>query len=139
MIIKCLAIYSDGEEKYIQRDSFLTIGKLYHVLEIYCLGEDVRYRVISDDASSDAYTGAITHPILVRAQDFEIVSNTLPGNWGVKVTNTNRHRFGPEKWINNDYWEHSFWEDFGNSVLEALQCYKDELKVIMSTDSLDDF
>jgi len=139
MIVKCKKIYKSAVKKYHdgESDSCETIGKSYQVLEIYTEEKEVHYRIIPDDAADDELSGGITTPILIRAKDYDVVSGKIPANWVVKKISPTSHEFGPEKWLNNDYWKYSFWEDFCDSVPAALECYKEELKIIQATDSLD--
>ena len=139
MIVKCKKIYKPTVGKYHDgvKTTTQTIGKNYQVLEIYTNEKEDYYRIIPDDAIWDKFTGSITTPILIRAEDYDVVSGKIPANWIVKKISPTSHEFGPEKWLNNDYWKYSFWEDWCDSVLAALKCYIEELTIIQATDSLD--
>lgn len=132
MIIKCLKIYNENTHEYENKthNGFITVGKLYQVLEVYFRESETLYRIIPDDA------GIGGHPILVRSSEFEIISGKIPPNWGFIERRPGSMLVGPEKWIHHQYWQDSFWEDWDNSLPEALRCYEEGLKIIKDSDPL---
>jgi len=134
MIVKCLKIYNIGLDKIVdkKRNSFITVGNLYQVLEVYFRKKEINFRIIPDDASKIG----IEHPILVRANEFEVVSGKIPPNWVMYRGGEEFFKLSPEKWTKFEEWQESFWEDFGNSIPEALRCYEQELKVIQEFEPL---
>jgi len=127
MIVKCKEIYNEFTNEYLPFDINGCRIKNYHynVLEIKFIRKDVYYRVISDDS------GMSDCSIIVRASDFEIIVNTIPDNW---ILNTQFSSLTPEKWINKSFWDSSFWEDYNEDKPEALKCYREEVKTIISAD-----
>ena len=131
MIIKCQKIFSMSTQKYCMdvSNSNLTKGKNYFVLEVCYTSNAVDYRIIADDASE------FSHPILVRSEDFSIVSGKIPKNWGFVKYNENAALVGPEKWLNLNEWEEDFWEDWCNCTGKAVKSYYEELEIIKATDA----
>ena len=130
MIIKCHSIYNDGTRKYSteKNDAFITKGKKYFVLEVSCSKKSMYYRIIADNASE------FSHPILVRTEDFSIVSGKIPPNWVLNKFNEYGVTLGPEKWSNPNYWNEDFWDDWSDCNEEAIKCYNEELAIIKMTD-----
>ncbi len=131
MIIKCHSIYNENTKKYSieESDGFVTKGKKYFVLEVSYSKKSMYYRIIADNASE------FNHPILVRAEDFLIVSGKIPKNWVFNRYNECGVVLGPEKWSNPNYWRsEDFWDDWLDCNEEAIKCYDEELTIIKMTD-----
>jgi hypothetical protein len=130
MIIKCHTIYNEITQKYCihMNNGSLTKGKNYFVMQVYYTDNAVDYRIISDNASE------YSHPILVRAEDFSIVSGKIPPNWVLNRFNEFGVTLGPEKWSNPNYWNEDFWDDWSDGNEEAIKCYNEELAIIKMTD-----
>ena len=132
MIVKCLRIYNEHEKKIMttKKTECETVGKCYQVLEFRCDGQETFLRIIPDCKG---------HPILVRACDYEVLSNKIPKNWLISQDYELDFIFGSERWINSEKWEVSFWYDWDENCPKALQCYEEEMKIIQQTDNLLDF
>jgi hypothetical protein len=131
MIIECHSVYNKIVQKYSKSESngYVTKGKKYFVMELCYTEESVDYRIISDNASE------FSHPILVRAEDFSIVSGRIPRNWVFNRYNECGVVLGPEKWSNPKYWNsEDFWDDWLDCNEEAIKCYNEELAIIKMTD-----
>jgi hypothetical protein len=130
MIVKCLEIYNQNTKQYVDdlSNSFLTKGFHYNVLEIDYSDNTMRYRLIPDNS------GTYNCGILVRSQDFETVSYNIPNNWVSHSIDKDLSCISPDKWVNNSLWHESFFQDYFDSKTEALLCFKEELKQIMSVD-----
>ena len=132
MIVKCLRIYNEHQNIILptKQTSFESVGKCYQVLEFISNKKGTVLRIIPDCKG---------HPVLVRACDYEILSNKIPRNWSIYQYSESFFIFGPERWINSEKWEVSFWSDWDDNCPKALQCYEEEMKIIQQTDNLLDF
>lgn len=130
MIIRCTKLYNRNTKQYHNGPSMgsLTIGALYSVLEIYFNKDEIEYRIFAD--APHYYS----HPILVRSDDFEVVSGLLPNNWELYRFNKNQSGLGPKSWNIYEPWEESFWQDFDNNLPKARECFDKELKIIFDTE-----
>ena len=73
MKVQCEKIVDDETGEVTDRDSWLTVGKVYDVLSVFINENSVtEYRLIADDG----YT-----PALFKANQFKIVCSALPSNW----------------------------------------------------------
>ncbi len=124
MIVKCISL-SGGKFTDNYSES-LHVGYHYNVLEISYDYPNNTYRIIPDDI------GFLT-PILVSANNFEIVSSKVPENW--LTTELNGHKCsGPQKWLTFDGWDEGFFPDYFNDIPGAIVCFKEELMNILSFD-----
>ena len=130
MIVECEKIYNENTKKYMDTHSMLTIGRKYIVLEMEYHYDIVYYRLIPDDG------GFYGHPILVRIEDFKVISGKIPKNWNLNRVNKHASVLGPEKWSNHECWEEDFWEDWDNGSKKALECFEEEYKIIREADNL---
>lgn len=131
LIVQCIDIYNENTNIYSQQatDTFVTKGWHYNVLEISFDGQDVRYRVMSD------CNGTYHFPILVRAQDFKVVSPRIPNNWILHNRDDNSSLLvSPAKWVQHELWEYTFWQEYDNATPRTLQCYREELIEILRSD-----
>lgn len=139
MIIECTSVCINGKS-HTQKGastSTETVGKKYHVLELYFRHDETQFRIIPDDTTlADKFS---SHPILVTDKDFKLVSGVIPQNWEIAMRESRRYTLGPRKWIDNELWIDSFWEDWDNSLPDALKCYEEELAIIESTEDLADY
>ncbi len=119
MKAKCIKIFSDYDEKYINKSSSLTVGKEYIVLEVAVgADEQMTYRLVSDSGT----------PAIFKALQFEVVSELVPSNWKVSI----QKEYGaidisPAAWREND-----FWGAFFDDEPWAKEVYEKELAIIYS-------
>lgn len=131
LIVQCIDIYNDNTKTYSEQltDNFITKGWHYNVLAIYFSGQDISYHIMTD------INGTNNFPILVRAQDFKIVSPKVPPNW---IIYSRDKLYGmsisPAKWVQDEIWEYTFWQEYDNATPRTLQCYREELMEIVRTD-----
>ncbi|OGO16649.1 MAG: hypothetical protein A2Z14_09820 [Chloroflexi bacterium RBG_16_48_8] len=121
MKIECIKILNPitGEEK--PRDTWLTIGKAYHVLSITATPErGINFRIISDDGRT---------PILADSRQFRVISGKIPSCWVANLAENGFIELAPRKWIRS-----GFWEDFFNGMQEALNDFEEERDKIKSED-----
>lgn len=132
MIIKCLQIYNYVRKEIleIKQSDRLTVGKKYQVLELSRSKKELLYRIIDD--SGNIYF----HPILVRSNEFEIVSFKIPPNWVIRVDDGECLQIGPKRWLDNSIWHYSFWEDWDEGCEKAMKCYEEELTITLGADPL---
>lgn len=79
-------------------------------------GLNQQFRVYSGDRN----------PGLYDARQFEVVSETIPSNWIVRLTD-NQILVGPRTWL-----ERGFWEDYFNDKEEAVSEFNRHLKIILN-------
>lgn len=130
MIVKCIKLYDGDTKQYIQDDRtpFVALGYHYNVLEVIITGQEVFYGLLADQHGMDG------NPILVRSEDFEVVSANVPSNWKLNDQDQNHLKLSPVTWSDNSLWIDSFWEEYHNSTPRTLKCFEEELVTILSAD-----
>ncbi len=130
MIVQCVDIYNIFNKEYLDENISGSVakGNHYNVLEIDFSAHGIFYRIVPD------HGGLYAHSILVRAQDFKIISARFPANWVLSTLEHDYSKLSPEKWMDYNLWELGFWGDFGEDKPKALACFRDELKTILATD-----
>lgn len=116
MRVKYIKNYNESE------NHSLTIDKEYIVLEISFINKSVKLRLICD-------TGT---PAIFDLNLFQVTSSKIPSNWVIKFEEE-YIKLSPEKWINNDLWQYSFWESYfddGEEELKAIKVFEEEKKII---------
>ena len=129
MIIKCLKITRE-DGIIIPWNGKETVGKYYQVIEIDMSKDDLRFRILPDDGG---------HPILAHAKNYKVITYILPKNWILWQYSEYSFCFGPERWVNCNLWDLSFWSSWDDSEPEALKVYEEEMKIILETDNLNDY
>jgi hypothetical protein len=129
MIVKCNRLYNRHTKEYSQAlfNKVLAVGFLYSVIEIYFDESEMLYRLFPNEEYEFSY------PILVRSNEFEVVSAKPPKNWTL-VHKENRANLGPKKWNIFEPWQESFWQDYDNGSPKAKKCFDDEIRIIFDTD-----
>jgi hypothetical protein len=118
MKIKCLNIYNQHTKQYQQESPWLTIGKEYVVLEITISAKKGSlYRLVGDNENK--------MPGLYESLQFEIVSDFIPSNWKISISNMTLVVLGPKEWRKNEFWDRCYDQD-----LQALEIYKREARII---------
>ena len=127
MIVKCIDIYNQNTNQYLDfhQSSYVTKNYHYNVLEIMFTSLGIYYRIIEDRP------GMHSMSFITRAQDFEIVSNTIPEGW---VLNKKFSKLSPASWMDITLWEESFWQDLDEDRPTAVHCFTDEIKAIIALD-----
>jgi len=99
MKVRCFRIFN-AKGCQIEQSSWLTIGNIYRVLEIYVVKDArVKFRVVSDDNATPAY---------FLWSEFEIVTQSIPSCWVVRFQASSHMILGPSEWMAPDFWEHYF-------------------------------
>jgi hypothetical protein len=100
MKVRCIRIISDSTGERLESSTWLTVGKIYHVLEIFHNFEKrMELRVPSDDDMS---------PTLNQIDQFELVSGHLPSNWIAVVEPGRFFKLTPRSWSAPGFWEKCF-------------------------------
>jgi hypothetical protein len=101
--------------------SWLTIGKVYHVLEVI-QGSNKKWmiRLVGDDLN-----GAALFPL----EEFEIVTHKLPDSWIIKWDKEGFFRLTPEPWSHA-----GFWERFYDKDSDAMRVFEREKGKIINAD-----
>ena len=115
------------EKRYPSDEWALTINKEYLVLEIFMIKGVLEYRIIPDDQGT---------PISSDADQFTISDNRVYSNW---VTDFDKKRnefwISPARWMDNNLWQYSFWEDLcGDEDEKAKQVFEEEVAKMMKED-----
>jgi hypothetical protein len=103
------------------RSSWLTVGGIYHVLEVV---QDTHRRWLLR-AVGDGINGVALFPL----EQFEILSNKIPSAW-IPIWNTN----GGFALTTEDWAKAGFWEAYYDREPAALQTFEIEKKRIVDAD-----
>ena len=131
MIVKCERLLNPNTKQFHPgpSDRGLTIGNLYSVLEISYKPDEILYRIFKND------TYEYQHPILIRSDEFSIVTGEIPPNWELIRDEYETATLGPKVWQIFEPWEESFWQDWNNNLPKAKKCFDEELRVIFDCDA----
>jgi hypothetical protein len=81
------------------QNSWLTVGKTYHVLSVHIDKTGIVFRLVGDDGRT---------PALHRIENFEIVSNIIPLSWIVEFNPSGDLTLEPRLWRRAGFWEEYF-------------------------------
>jgi hypothetical protein len=99
MKVRCVTV-CDIHGGQVEESAWLTIGKIYHVLEIVVRDSDgVWFRIVTDDNGS---------PGLHRARQFERITGNIPSCWVVSYEPHSSLILSPETWLENLFWTRYF-------------------------------
>ena len=105
-----------------QADGWLTVGKVYHVLEVSLSSRGTwKYRILGD---KEPTTPAL-HPI----SDFEIVSAKVSPTWVVHCEDNDYFELTPQAWA-----QLGFWEQFFDHDPRARRIFDEERRKIIADD-----
>ena len=100
MKVLCSRLIDEKTGNVINQSPWLTLGKTYHVLEIWhSFGKPTLFRLLSDDG----YT-----PALYDASQFEMLTNVIPSNWIVSMKVSEFFSLTPKTWDVPNFWESFF-------------------------------
>lgn len=118
MRVKCKNIYNERTKKFEDKNSWLTIGKEYTVLEVRVYSQDkILYRMVGDNANK--------MPALYAVSQFDVIDGRVPTNWKIKQPKDDILVMGPEIWQ-----EPGFWDNCYDADPKALEIYRREAKII---------
>jgi hypothetical protein len=121
MRVRCIKLINPNTGKPENSNSWLSIGKIYHVL---CLNAELNgicnLRLIGDDGKT---------PALHDIRQFEMVSPIIPPSWKVSFIANGYFTLVPEKWS-----EEGFWERYFDGDPRTVQVFEEERKKIIEFD-----
>lgn len=116
MIVRCVRIINEQTGELLPPNSWLTIGKKYHVLSIFVAdGEVPKYRLIGDDGVT---------PALHTSSQFDVVSDTLPSVWKAHSVPFKFFELAPGSWTAPGFWEAYFDGDPEAEAIFRESCRK---------------
>ena len=120
MKVRCVRLV-DIKGRVQETSPWLTLGKVYHVLEII-LGavQKCHLRLIADGRNRTA---------LFPMDDFEIVSPIVPTSW-IVTWNKGALKFAPNAWT-----KAGFWERFYDGEPAEIQIFDEEVIKIIQSDT----
>jgi hypothetical protein len=120
MKVKCICLH-DVSGKSQEKSAWLTIGKVYHALEInQNSNKKWMIRLVGDGLN-----GAALFPL----EEFEIVTHKLPDSWIIKWGKEGFFRLTPEPWSHA-----GFWERFYDKDPDAMRVFEREKGKIINAD-----
>jgi|SRR5579859_5232163 len=120
MKVRCVRILDEKTNGELLKSSWITVDRIYHVLELYFESKKcVRFRIVGDDGVTPAYH---------NADQFELVSSIVPPNWIAHFEKGN-FSLSPAQWVANGFWESYF---DGNS--RAREIFNMEVDKIIQYD-----
>lgn len=121
MKVECLALIDAQTGEAVEKNSWLTVGKVYRVLSVFMASEGViEYRLIADDGRT---------PGMYRASQFKVVSDKLPSNWAAYYEAGSYFELAPKSWI-----EPGFWENYFDGDPVAIKQFESEIELIAQLD-----
>lgn len=109
MRVQCTKIYT-GATGPAETSTWLTVGRIYDVLEVYAYpGGQVELRIESDDQQT---------PALFDSSCFVTVDETMSKSWAARIGDSGALLLGPREWSLP-----GFWESFFDGSDEALKCF----------------
>jgi hypothetical protein len=103
---RCVRIVDEKTGKPLDRSSWLTVGRIYHVLSVYFdERKTILIRMIADD-------GVV--PALYALNQFEVVSPRIPSSWVIDWQADGVFEIAPAPWLSVGFWEKYFDGDKGS-------------------------
>jgi len=118
--VRCVKLL-DSRGNVPDRSPWLTIGQVYHVLEVV---QDA-YGKWSLRANGDGSNG----PALFRLEQFEIVSRRVASSWIVRWNERGGFSLTTESWSQPGYWER-----FYDGDVDARKVFHEEVEKIIQAD-----
>lgn len=116
MKIKCIKIYNEHTKQEEQTSPFLTVGGEYIVLAIEMRVNRVHYLLLDDSS---------TTPGLQLADQFEVMSKTVPATWKIFPGFLELLVLEPEAWQTV-----GFWDNYYDGDPKAREIFRREAKII---------
>jgi len=122
VIVECIKFIDQHTVADVRTDSWLTLGKNYHVLTLSVSDAgSIEYRLISDNNNT---------PALFPAVQFKIIEPTLPRTWVVERIGESYLELAPQSWL-----DEGFWERFFDGDPSAVAIYEREKCKILALDT----
>jgi hypothetical protein len=101
-----------------ERSSWLTIGKVYHVLEVHVASREINLRIMADNNRT---------PALRRWTEFEAVTARIPACWIVNFEPDSHLTLGPSAWMTDGFWVRYF-----DGEQEEQKIFEDVYRMIIA-------
>jgi hypothetical protein len=121
MKVRCIQLFDSAGKPRLQKDSWVTLGKTYHVLEIVQDQSRWLLRLIGDNE--------LNGPAVFRLEQFEIVTPNIPSSWIVTRDKDDSIKLRPERWN-----QPGFWERYYDKDPEAIRIFEEERRKIIEND-----
>ena len=120
MKVRCIRLL-DATGKPQDKSGWLTVGKIYHVLEVV-QGTDRKwmFRMVGDGLNGVA---------LFWLEEFEIVSSKIPDSWIIMWPKDDFFVLRPESWSRPGFWERYYDKD-----PESIRIFEQERGKIIEAD-----
>jgi hypothetical protein len=120
MKVRCIRLLGpDGKSQ--ESSKWLTIGKIYHVLEVSHSSNDGRWllRFVGEEPNGVA---------LFFLEEFEVVTSKIPPTWIIGWTK-GLFKLTPEPWS-----QAGFWDRYYDRDPDAIRVFEEERKKILEAD-----
>jgi hypothetical protein len=112
---------ADGRDKLQTNSSWLTVGTVYHVLEII---QDTErrwmLRLVGDNRNG---------PALFELDQFEIITSYIPRTWIIVWGKEDFFELSPRPWTRP-----GFWEQYYDGEPDAVKVFEEERKKIIEAE-----
>ena len=119
MKVRCIQLL-DTRGNPREKSGRLTVGKIYHVLEVVQDGGRWLLRLAGDTPTALA---------LFQIQQFEIVSSKIPHSWIIQWGKDGFFELTPEPWS-----QKGFWERYYDGDSEAVRVFEEEARKIIESE-----
>jgi hypothetical protein len=119
MKVRCVRQFNARGEP-IESSSWLINGSVYHVLEVLHDREGVKFRILGEER---------TTPALHRADQFEMVTDTIPSCWVVSFKSNTYLELSAVEWLRENFWTRFFDRD-----QEARKIFEEIYRAIVMED-----
>lgn len=120
MKVRCIRLL-DALRKPQDKSDWLTIGKIYHVLEvIQDTDRKWKLRLAGEDPNGVA---------LFALEEFEVVSSKIPDSWVIAWGKGNFFELTPEAWSQS-----GFWERYYDREPNAVRIFEEEKRKIIDVE-----
>ncbi|WP_293653136.1 hypothetical protein [Thiolapillus sp.] len=117
MKVKCRQFLDEETGDVLDQNSWLTIGRIYHVLSIHMeFGGRLKFQLVGDDGLTPAFHDA---------GQFEVVSCLIPSTWCVSSVPGSHFELTPKAWLESGFWEEYF--DGNVKAIALFQCEKEKM------------
>jgi hypothetical protein len=100
MKVRCVTQVDEHTGSRLEKSSWLTVGKVYHVLEISIDQRGtIKFRLVGDDEKT---------PALHLWTQFSLASNVIPSCWIVDLRPEVLFSLRPRTWAGRGFWERYF-------------------------------
>ena len=120
MKVRCIRLLGPSGKPQT-RSNWLTVGKIYDVLEVVQDQGRWLFRVMGDEPNGVA---------LFALDQFEITNSKMPDSWIPKWGKNGFFELSPEAWQKAGFWERYYDKDS-----EAIRMFEDERRKIIYVDS----